>query len=310
MQQEDLKAVIRKANLDTFLQNASECCSLSEQLINRNSMRSFLNVYQTIDVHVKRYLHTTVKDSTGDEMKIEKKIKSENNLELINRNVKNLEISEADEVMQTLIDKDQGSGVLIESKTIFKSESNSRYVEGRFILKYRPSEHTIFLLAKSPKSKTTIEFHRVQSIKFKGPLWPVFAAYDFNEIAVSINIKTNEVGFDRYTLHQNLYIYNDNKTMSNKNLSGTYQNNNFTTPIILMRPMQIGNSNDFQIMLDIDFDDSNWGHVFFKIGLRWGKDASFKATLLLECWLCNMGYVLGLYRTMVCRLVMVPCLFQ
>lgn len=169
-----------------------------------------------------------------------------------------------------------GSGVSIESKTIFKSETNSRYVEGRFILKYRPSEHTLFLLAKSPKGKTTIELHKVQSIKLKSPLWPVFAAYDFNEIAVSINIKTNEVGFDRYTLHQNLYISNDNKTMSNKNLSDTYQNNNCTTPLIFMRPMQIGNSNDFQTMLDIDFDDSNGGHVFFKIGIRGEKTQVLK----------------------------------
>ncbi|XP_052075885.1 uncharacterized protein LOC127713974 [Mytilus californianus] len=190
-----------------------------------------------------------------------------------------------------------GSGVLIESKTIFKSETNSRYAEGRFILKYRPSEHTLFLLAKSPKVKSTIELHRVQSMNLRSPLWPVFAAYDFNEIAVSMNIKTNEVGFDRYTLHQNLYISHDNKTMSNKNLSGTYQITNFTTPIIWMRPRQIGISNDFHTMIDIDFDDSNGGHVFFKIGIRGGKDTIFNATLLLECMLCEVGYFLGLYRT-------------
>ncbi|CAC5379846.1 unnamed protein product [Mytilus coruscus] len=86
------KVVTRKDNLDSFLKNADECCSLSEQLINRNSMSSFLNVHQTVAAHMKRYLNTPIEDSTcGETDSEERQIDFEDYLRLFKRNVENLE---------------------------------------------------------------------------------------------------------------------------------------------------------------------------------------------------------------------------
>lgn len=86
------KLVTRKDNLDSFLKNAGECCNLSEQLIKRNSMSSFLNVHQTVTAHMKRYLNTSVEDSTcGENNSEERQIDVDNHLKLFERNIANLE---------------------------------------------------------------------------------------------------------------------------------------------------------------------------------------------------------------------------
>lgn len=158
-----------------------------------------------------------------------------------------------------------GNRVLIESKDMFKSETNSHFAEGRFILSYIPSNSTLLFLSKFSKKKTTKELHRIHPLKFKGPLWPVFAAY--TTIAVSVTIKTNQVGFDRFTLYPSLYISDDNKTMSNKKLSGTYPSDSFGTPVMFTRPLNFQTSSTIQTKINIGFDDSNGGNVLFKFGV-------------------------------------------
>ncbi|CAC5379844.1 unnamed protein product [Mytilus coruscus] len=95
-QRKESKLVTRKDNLGSFLKNASDCCSLSEQLINSNSMSSFLNVHPTVDGHLKLYLNTKV-DSTEDEIDLEEKINFDDSLRLFERSINRQENHEGDE---------------------------------------------------------------------------------------------------------------------------------------------------------------------------------------------------------------------
>ncbi|CAC5379851.1 unnamed protein product [Mytilus coruscus] len=91
-QMKNSKAVTKIDNLDSFLTNSKECCSLSEQLINRNSKRSFLDVHQTVEAHMKRYLNTPVEKSTsGENDSEEKRIDFDDYLRSFERNVEILE---------------------------------------------------------------------------------------------------------------------------------------------------------------------------------------------------------------------------
>ncbi|XP_071128235.1 uncharacterized protein [Mytilus edulis] len=186
-----------------------------------------------------------------------------------------------------------GNILLIESKDIFKSETNSYFAEGRFILNYQPSTLTLLFLAKFSQSKTTIELYRIQPFKLRGTLWPVFAAYETN--SVSMTIKTNQVGFDRFTLYPNLYISDDNKTMSNKQLRGTYSSDSFATPVIFTRLKNFGTSGTIQTMLNIDFVDLNGGNTLYKFGIGKHEYGVFKETVLLECTKCVWTILFGLY---------------
>ncbi|XP_071124295.1 E3 ubiquitin-protein ligase TRIM56-like [Mytilus edulis] len=98
------KLLTRKHNLDSFLQNASECCSLSEQLINHNSMSSFLSVHQTLDVHVKRCLNIAVEDSSCDTNDSETNIDFNDYLHTFNGNVELLENTKREEGLESLIE--------------------------------------------------------------------------------------------------------------------------------------------------------------------------------------------------------------
>ncbi|XP_071128236.1 uncharacterized protein [Mytilus edulis] len=188
-----------------------------------------------------------------------------------------------------------GNMVLIESKDIFKSETNSHFAEGHFILYYQPSDLSLLFLAKFPYTKTTIELHRIQPFKFKHPLWPVFATY--TKHVVFMTIKTNQVGFDGYTLYPSLYISEDNKTMSNKNFSGTYPSDYFKTPVIFTRPKNFGTSRTIQTKIIIDFEDSNSGNLLFKLGIGKHDGGVFKRTVLLECSKCVWKYLFGYLPT-------------
>ncbi|XP_071127453.1 E3 ubiquitin-protein ligase TRIM56-like [Mytilus edulis] len=103
------KLLTRKHNLDSFLQNASECCSLSEQLINHNSMSSFLSVHQTLDVHVKRYLNIAVEDSSCDTNDSETNIDFNDYLHTFNGNVELLENTRREEGLESLIEPAKGN---------------------------------------------------------------------------------------------------------------------------------------------------------------------------------------------------------
>lgn len=124
---------------------------------------------------------------------------------------------------------------------------------------------------------------------------PVFAAY--TKIDVSVTIKTNQVGFDRFTLYPSLYISVDNKTMSNKKLSGTYPSDSFGTPVMFTRPLNFQTSSTIQTKINIGFDDSNGGNVLFKFGVGKHEDGVFKGTTVLECSKCVFTYLFGLFPT-------------
>lgn len=200
------------------------------------------------------------------------------------------------------------NGILLPGKAIFKSENNSLFYEGRFILAYRPSDFTVIIQAKCPKKNTAKELHRISFTKLISPFRPVFAAYNSDKITVSITIVTNQVGFDRNTLHPNLYISDDNKTMSNTKLNATHPGNNLKMYL----------SNEFlNTMISIDFDESNSGNSLFKIGMREKnyelrkyrnytsigfslmeeKNVIFKTTVILECTRCDVTYFFGFFRT-------------
>lgn len=89
-------------------------------------------------------------------------------------------------------------------------------------------------------------------------------------------METNGVVFDRNTLHQDLYISDDNRTMSNAKLSDTFQSNSSRTPVIFTRPKKFVNSNAIQTKIDILFE-TNDGDIFFKIGIVQ------QVTPLLQC---------------------------
>ncbi|XP_071124291.1 uncharacterized protein [Mytilus edulis] len=90
------KLVTRKDYLCKFLKNASECCSLSEQLINCNSISSFLNVHPTVDGQLKLYLNTQV-DSTEDEIDLEVNKFVDDSLRLFERSIQSQENHERDD---------------------------------------------------------------------------------------------------------------------------------------------------------------------------------------------------------------------
>lgn len=76
-QRKKSKENARKYNLEVFIKSASDCCNLSEQLINRNSMKSFLNVHRTVETHMQNYFSSPVEgfnwaeiDSEDSEEKI------------------------------------------------------------------------------------------------------------------------------------------------------------------------------------------------------------------------------------------------
>ncbi|CAC5379845.1 TRIM71 [Mytilus coruscus] len=314
----------RKHNLDSFLQNASECCSLSEQLINHDSKSSFLNVHQTIDVHVKRYLNTPVEDSTYDENDVEKNIDFNDNLQMFKRDVEVLENTRREENVEPLIEpanvtglkfntevtsqfpcrsadnqtvatKPSGNMLCGSTRRLFKSGTNSHFAEARFILNYQPSNFTLNFLSEHKTNKRKSDLHRFQHLELRSPLWPVFAAY--TKTAVSMIIKTNQVGFDRFTLHPNLYISDDDKKISNKRLSGTFPSDSFGFPVIFTRPKQFLTSSYIQTKINIDFAESNKGEILFKIGIGKQEDGAFKATPLFECTKCALTYVYGFYHT-------------
>lgn len=163
-------------------------------------------------------------------------------------------------------------------------------------MSYRPKDSTFFILAKSAKDNTMIELHRAQIVEFGIPLWPVFAVYTSELITVSITIETNGIGFDRHTLHPNLFISDENKTISNKMLGGTDTSTSSRNPFVYTRPKKFEISNTIQTMIEIDFVDSNGGDTFFKIGVREYKHSRFQGTKLLECTKCEVNYFLGFVR--------------
>ncbi|XP_076072109.1 uncharacterized protein LOC143043816 [Mytilus galloprovincialis] len=91
------KLVTRKYYLSRFLKNASECCSLSEQLINCNSISSFLNVHPIVDGQLKLYLNTQVYSTEG-EIDLELKTFLDDSLRLLERSVNSQKNHEGDEV--------------------------------------------------------------------------------------------------------------------------------------------------------------------------------------------------------------------
>ncbi|XP_063416455.1 transcription intermediary factor 1-beta-like [Mytilus trossulus] len=113
LQKKESRAVTSKDNLDSYLKNATECCNLSEQLINRNNMSSFLNVHQTIDVHLKQYLNTTFENSTDDENHFAKTINFDDILRLFKNNIENLEKSNEDADIEPSIELAKGSLLLL-----------------------------------------------------------------------------------------------------------------------------------------------------------------------------------------------------
>ncbi|XP_071127413.1 uncharacterized protein [Mytilus edulis] len=199
------------------------------------------------------------------------------------------------------------NGILLPGKAIFKSETNSLFYEGRFILAYQPSDFTVLIQAKFPKKNTTKELHSISFTKLISPFRPVFAAYNSDKITVSMTIVTNHVGFDRKTLHPNLYISDDNKTISNTKLNATHPGNNLKMYL----------SNEFlNTMISIDFDESNSGDTLLKIGmrernfelsrdrnkkvslgLREKEEVIFKTTEILKLTKCNVTFFFGFYRT-------------
>ncbi|VDH90477.1 Hypothetical predicted protein [Mytilus galloprovincialis] len=200
------------------------------------------------------------------------------------------------------------NGILLRGKAIFKSETNSLFYEGRFILAYQHSDFTVIIQAKFPKKNTTKELHRISFTKLTTPFRPVFAAYNSEKITVLMTIVTNQVGFDRNTLHPNLYISDNNKTMSNTKLNAIHSGNNLKMHL----------SNEFlNTMISIDFVESNSGDTLLKIGmrernfelnrdrnkkvgpvgLREKEDVIFKTTEILELTKCNVTIFFGFYRT-------------
>lgn len=193
-----------------------------------------------------------------------------------------------------------GTGMLIEGQDIFKSETNSPFVEGQFRIHYRPYDLMFSFAAKSVKGnfKTLTELHRPQVIKSQTrSMRPVFAAYNYDKVNVSMTINTNEVGFDRHTLHQHLYISDDNKTISNKKLSDTFSSNNSRKRFIFTLPKTLKNLNIIQTMINIDFVASNDAHSFFKIGVGENEHGKFVGTELSECIKCKVKYFFGFYHT-------------
>ncbi|CAC5379850.1 TRIM71 [Mytilus coruscus] len=65
-----------------------------EQMINCNSMCSFLNAQQTVEDHIKQYLNAPVVDSTYNKNDSEEKMYFDDYPRSFNRNVDNLEITE------------------------------------------------------------------------------------------------------------------------------------------------------------------------------------------------------------------------
>lgn len=199
------------------------------------------------------------------------------------------------------------NGILLPVEAIFKSGTSSLLNEARFILQYRPSDFTVISQAIFPKKNTTMEMHRISFTKLISPFRPVFAAYNSDKITISMTIETNQVGFDRNTLHTSLYISDDNKTMSNTKLNTTHPGNNLKMHL----------SNEFlNTMISIDFDESNSGDSLFKIGMReknyeLSKDRNytvgfslieekgviFRTTVILECTRCDVTYFFGFFRT-------------
>ncbi|CAG2244917.1 TRIM46 [Mytilus edulis] len=111
-----VKSSYKKDNLNSFLTSAKECCSLSEQLINRNSKRSFLNVHQTVEAHMKRYLNTPVEKSTcGEKDSEENMIDFDDHLRLFERNVEILENDVGDGFNEPLIEPAKVSGLKFET---------------------------------------------------------------------------------------------------------------------------------------------------------------------------------------------------
>lgn len=193
-----------------------------------------------------------------------------------------------------------GTGRLLESQDIFKSETNSPLVEGQFSIHYRPYDLTFSFAAKSVEGNfnTIIESHRPLVIKSQtSSMRPVFAAYNHEKANVSMTINTNEVAFDRHTLHQHLFISDDNKTISNKKLSDTFPSNNSRQRFIFTLPITFENLNIIQTMININFVESNSTHSFFKIGVGEDKHGKFKGTELLECIKCEVTYLFGFYHT-------------
>lgn len=104
---EESKAISKTEYLDSFLTNATECCNLSEQLMNCNSMSSFLNVHQTVNVHMKQNLNTPFEDLTTNDAE-GKIINFDNYLRLFRRSVENIEFDEENDDIKTLIGLDEG----------------------------------------------------------------------------------------------------------------------------------------------------------------------------------------------------------
>lgn len=86
-------ALFRKNGLDIILEHANERCDQAEQMINCNSMCSFLNDQQTVEDSIKRFLNMPVEDFTYDKNDSEENTDFNDYLRSFNRLVDNLDIT-------------------------------------------------------------------------------------------------------------------------------------------------------------------------------------------------------------------------
>lgn len=109
--QKESKDRARKESLDSFLKNATEYCNHSEQLINRKSMRSLLNVHQSVEAHLNMYLDTPVADLTRGENDVEENIDVDHFdlFDMFDINVENMEYASEKEDNELLMKLTKGS---------------------------------------------------------------------------------------------------------------------------------------------------------------------------------------------------------